>query len=364
MYVPEQGGRRRLIAWIAVGGIVALVMVVIFSTLSGERARESGYGSDLTVTVPKRGSPLTVFTYFYYWYDLPDGSHSGGLTDRPAEPDASYENPEWFKKQFRDMREAGIDVALAAYWGPAEPSSDIGLANMAQAADEMRGEGEEPPLIGLFLDTGLIGQWPLPERDLTEEANQVRFYDLVRNFYNILPRHQWALIDGRPPVWLWGAFFDIKFDRAFFDYISSEFAADFGTKPYIVGEKSWAVAATETDEPAERMPLDDVYAWGAAVLGPQDAGGNIVEVGPGFDERELDRERQLFVDREGGRFYERSLQAAIDSGKPFLAIESWNEFHEAVDIAESEEYGRQYIEITRRYVEQFRAELNADAARR
>ncbi len=35
-------------------------------------------------------------------------------------------------------------------------------------------------------------------------------------------------------------------------------------------------------------------------------------------------------------------------------IETWDEFHEGTDIAESKEYGRQYIGLTRKYSERFK----------
>ena len=38
----------------------------------------------------------------------------------------------------------------------------------------------------------------------------------------------------------------------------------------------------------------------------------------------------------------------------FVMVETWNEFHEGTDIAESREYGRQYIELTRKYSELFK----------
>jgi hypothetical protein len=37
-----------------------------------------------------------------------------------------------------------------------------------------------------------------------------------------------------------------------------------------------------------------------------------------------------------------------------VIIETWNEFHEGTSIAESREHGRQYIDLTRKFVEQFR----------
>ena len=48
------------------------------------------------------------------------------------------------------------------------------------------------------------------------------------------------------------------------------------------------------------------------------------------------------------------LQAAVASGRTIMAIETWNELGEATGILETVEYGRQYIDMTRRYVDQFK----------
>jgi hypothetical protein len=107
------------------------------------------------------------------------------------------------------------------------------------------------------------------------------------------------------------------------------------------------------------MMIDGLYGWGAAITGFVKNSGDVAEVGPGYDERELTGPGRTgrFTDREGGRFYEQSLQAAVTSGRRLMAIETWNEFHEASDIADSTEYGRQYIRLTRRYVDKFKAQI-------
>jgi len=35
-------------------------------------------------------------------------------------------------------------------------------------------------------------------------------------------------------------------------------------------------------------------------------------------------------------------------------IETWSEFHEGTEICETKEYGRQYIELTRKYSDMFK----------
>lgn len=340
------------------GTMLLLVTIILTITSCGDRD-----GADIEPSIANstpNGEPHEPFvaTYFYYWYDLPDGPHSTELTDRPADPGASYKNSDWFKKQLTDMSAAGIDVALAVYWGEAEPSSDIGLGNMAEAYDQLQAEGQPTPAIAMFLDTGVIGQWPPAERDLTRPGQQERVYSMIRTFYEILPEHQWMIVDGRPLVWLWAAFFDIKFDRSFFDYVISNFEDDFGVRPYIVGEEIWRLARTDSGvDSSEEMPLDDFYIWGAALEGFRSPPGGIAEIGPGYDERELagPGRSSRHRDRDDGNFYEGSFLQAIESGASVIAIETWNEFHEASDIADSVEFGRQYIDLTRQYVELFKS---------
>ncbi len=331
-------------------------MLLLLATLSHPR-RHPTAPSSIEPALSSAQPPL-VFTYFYYWYDLPDGAHSTALTDHPVDPSASFRRVDWMGQQLIDMRDAGIDVALAVYWGDEEPSSDVGLANLVQAARQLRAEGERTPGIGLFLDTGLIGRWSYDQRDLRTPENRDRFYALVRRFYQAVPREMWGTIDGRPVLWLWGSWLDIRFDQRLFDDVYTRFEADFGVRPYIVADNSWRYAIgtgfmgrISVDRGAP-ISVDDFYSWGGAIEGYREEGGNVAEIGPGYDERRLggsaDRTGR-YVPRDGGATYRAAWEAALASGKRFIAIETWNEFHEASDIADSREYGRTYIEITREY---------------
>ncbi len=347
---------------VRLAGPLFLILLGVAMTSCGDNDVSGPSGNSGTAT-PDASATATavgplVATYFYYWYDLPDGPHSTELTDRPTEADASYKSVDWFEKQFLDMRDAGIDVALAVYWGRIEPSSDVGLANMATAYDQIDARGESSPAIAMFLDTGAIGQWPVSQRDLTRPENQERVYSMIRTFYEIVPQHQWLILDGRPLVWLWAAWFDITFDQSFFDYVISSFESDFGVRPYIVGEEVWRLAVTSGGvDPSQQMPLDDFYIWGASLTGFVDPPGGVAQIGPGFDERELAGAGRSgrYREREDGEFYELSFEQAIQSGSWIIAIETWNEFHEASDIADSVEFGREYIDLTREWVDRFKA---------
>ena len=356
--------RRRRLRWVvaAATAIGVVFLMLAFVAAAANRAKGPERASPGARVLSKE-QPQIVFSYFYYWYDLPDGPHSTALTDHPTDPAASYRDVAWMQEQLSDMEDAGIDSALAVYWGDEEPSSDSGLANLVAAATALRAEGRAPPRIGLFLDTGLIGRWPEPDRDLRKDENRARVYELVKRFYTAVPRDQWATVEGRPVFWLWGSWLNIRFDQGFFDYVSRRLEQDFQTTPYIVADNSWRYAigsgffgGTEVDK-SQPIRVDDFYSWGASITGYRDEGGNIAQIGPGYDERQLkgsDRTGRNTA-RANGSFYRRSWEAAIASGKRFVAIETWDEFHEASDIADSEEYGRQYIDLTRQYAERFKS---------
>ena len=213
----------------------------------------------------------------------------------------------------------------------------------------------------MFYDTGLIASWPVDERDLTKRVNQERFYQPIRQFHALLPRDQWVTIDGRPVIWFWATWVGILFDQEVIDHVRARFTEDYGVAPFIVLEQSWRRPLLRDSFGVPhltngRVTADEFYEWGAALLGYRAPSG-IAQVGPGYDERPLggpSREGR-YREREDGTFYANQWEAALASTRRLLAIETWNEFHEATNVADSVEYGRQYIDLTRSYTDRWRA---------
>jgi len=302
-----------------------------------------------------------VFTYYFYWYDSQTGGHlqpSSLHTHFPAGEQPSWRSVEWQQKQLSDMTYAGIDVALAVYWGfdrPQDVWSTAGLDVLAQAGRMITQRGGKAPRIGMFLDTSIVDM-----RDLTSTGGQQWFYANFKDFFTRIPRDQWALIDGRPIAFLFTSDFTAAMNQSTFDYVYQHFESDFGVRPYIVREVSWdsPILRWERGErvrdTAHPIRTENRYLWGAAIHGYNDCCG-VAAVGPGFDDRGLAGRSGTFTDRESGAFYERTFQAAIRSGKPYVVIETWNEFHEASGIAEAQEYGRAYLDLTRQLTARFRA---------
>jgi hypothetical protein len=147
-------------------------------------------------------------------------------------------------------------------------------------------------------------------------------------------------MDGRPIIVLYSASFARAHNQGCIDFVKSEFPRQFGGRvPYIIRELSWRVKA------------DNIYAWGGAIH-PNFLGA--AEIGPGYDHSAVPGRAPLVVSREGGKFYEKAWLKVLRRAPRIVILETWNEFHEGSSIAESREHGRQYIDLTRKLVEQFR----------
>lgn len=297
-----------------------------------------------------------VGTYYFYWYDIETRSHiidhdgTDAQTTHPATlEDFSYKSVHWHKLQLRDMEAAGIDAALPVFWGaPSEQETNAGLhwsyaglPPMVQAREELLQEGRKPPRIGLFYDTSTLqwNRWGY-HADLTSDYGRHWFYATIRDFFSCIPPRHWAMIEGKPIVLLYSAGFATKWDQSVIDYAKEQFPKEFGgCVPWIAPQDSWGVKG------------DSTCAWGGA-LGFRNPG--IGEIGPGYDHSAVPGRTPLVRDREGGRFYEESWLKFLRRPTHFVMIETWNEFHEGTDIAESKEYGRQYIELTRKYADRFK----------
>jgi hypothetical protein len=309
-------------------------------------------------------------TYYFYWHDLTDPDRRGRFQGRfHAPPDPAHYSfllTETHQREFGDMLAAGLDFVLPVYWGepghpgrttgPTSPNywSTEGIPAMVEALDRNQAAGGKPLQIGMFYDTTILAN-----ADLTTPSGREYFYVNVRDFYSRIPPRYWAAVDNRPIVWLYDTIWISRFDQSSLDYLSERFAQDFGgLRPFIVRESQWQ--QSKGIDPPTPVTSDGLYAWGAAPFGFNTSPElTIAEVGPGFKNTQYctgGPERNCFdTDRQGGAYYEHQLQQAVASGRHVLAAETWNEFSEGTDIQETVETGRQYIDLTRRYVDQFKA---------
>ncbi len=313
--------------------------------------------SDFAEAKTFRSNDRIVGTYYFYWYDSPSKSHimdgdgTDALTTHPPTLDGlSWKSVAWHRRQLEDMIAAGIDVVLPVFWGaPSEQSTKAhlhwsyeGLPPLVQAREELLRAGKLPPRIGLFYDTSTLRYNAWGEHiDLTTDRGRQWFYATVRDFFSLVPPKHWAMIDEKPIVLLYSAAFAKNHDQSVVEHLKSEFPKQFGGRvPWLAREVSWHVKA------------DSVVAWGGA-LGLKNPGG-VASVGPGYDHSAVPGRTPLIVERRGGAFYEEQWLKLLRRPANFVMVETWNEWHEGTDVAESKEYGRRYIELTRKYSDLFK----------
>lgn len=348
-----------------------LLHIVLFAALGADLPADFKLspppGSFVSKTQPDRsasgrfaaGTPLIATSYFY-WYDeatkahLIDGDGSDALTEHPPTlKGLSYNNVAWHRQQLSDMTAANIDVVLPVYWGgphTSETWSDLGLPKLVAARQKLLGEDKRPPAIGMFYDTSTLRHNRKGYHvDLTTPAGQRWFYGTIRNFFSLVPVRHRAYVDGKPLVLLYSHSFAKQVDGKLFPAVRRMFRAEFGTDLYLVKMRGWPGKA------------DSQYQWGAA-LDPQIL--DTAAIGPGYDHSAVPGRSPLVRKREEGRFYRfgwSRLLAMDPARRPWLVhLETWNEFHEGTEICETAEFGRKYIDLTRRYAKLFHAREHLD----
>ncbi|GEM_PF-3087554 len=323
-------------------------------------------GLDASRATSFSSSDKLAMTYLFYWYDKNTNLHvlqsddKDYLKDHPPtldNPDFSYTSVAWFEKQLKDMNGAGIDVVLPVYWGfpidkqSANPSnhdnelstatnnawSNIGLTNLVQAARNLNAQGIKTPKIGMFYDTSTLYFNDVRRMNLKLDSDRPFFWGTVRDFWSQIPPELWAQIDGKPVTATFSSNFAVDYDQGAFDYLRGQFRQHFGGKEiYLINHVSWNGISSE-------KTTDWGTTRGITING-------VVQVGAGYDDSLAPGRGPSIRARDNGKFYSANWDAAIKSGKKIIIVETWNEFHEASDIAESKEYGRQYINLTKQFV--------------
>ena len=308
--------------------------------------------------------PCTVATHYFYWYHWP--------TEHFAEPGApgreghcrhflapetvSYRSVDWHERNFRDMAAANIDVALPVYWGapgayerPGLAFSRVGLSPMVAALDRLAAAGTATPKLGLFYDTSTLandvrGAKPRGGKtDLTSSDGLDLFCTTILDYFAAVPKQHWARHRGGALVVLYVSGFASNWNEHVGDILRERFAQRFdGDKVCLVADESWG-----------QLGQDLTTAWGAALWGPK-VHDQVVQIGPGYDDRPVPGRHTPVREREQGAFYDYSWQHALQAKPELVLLETWNEMHEGTEICPTREAGREYLERTRDWIAKLR----------
>ncbi|GAC1545542.1 MAG: hypothetical protein NVS2B7_20320 [Herpetosiphon sp.] len=310
---------------------------------------------------------MTVATYFFYWYDCPQTRCDVASVPvvppgwQSPLPEGGYEtttNPRWFEREVRQMKEAGVQVALPVNWG-AYPDGAFG-ADRLQGLVAANTQQGKPLKIGLFDDTSSeSAEWNdyqddhevngsnyrlKPEIPLADARSGFFFFDRkIAPFFRLVPRDQWALVQNRPLIVVYTAqcCSGLEHAGALWRSVKDAFQHEFGVMPWLVLEDTWWSDAAQ-HPPAGLPSVADVadgrYGWGAALTGTQTRGVNgwtTTAVGPGFDNAHAPGVGPADVHKRGrndGRVWQHDLQA-VPPATDLLLLETWNEWLEGTSIA-------------------------------
>lgn len=319
-----------------------------------------------------------IATYYFFWYSVLTGEHianpngSDSLTDHPIGADISpvlnyrldasaqaaqsylnrpparylappiappfaYQSSDWHAQQMHEITSYYIDMILPIYWGLPGTNdwNHIGLRALDAGMDALEIQNHVLPKVGLFFDTSIIAGW-----NLSDPTRKELFYEVIRDFYSLVKPKRWARFNNRVPVWLYTSYFPAHIDSSVFSYASNRFAQDFGGKTlFFVGDTGWRNAG---------CPVDLIYGWGGAVS-PQLF--DVTAIGPGFNNAAavvFDNRSYLYADRgvTGNKKLARDWVTAHQHGRPLIALETWNEYHEGTGIAPTVEWGYTDYHIT------------------
>ena len=299
-----------------------------------------------------------VMTYYYYWYDEASLDDPALSQRPPADPPLDWRSVAWHERQLADMASAGVDVALAVYWGDTATWSLDGLAPMVEARERLLAAGFRPPAIGLFFDTNMYAMI-LPERPGLNDLTTDDGLDMPRRPDRRLLRSRPALPPcprRRPPPHLLLArrhrrrrHVQVRrphlrqphrpHRRRATASASTSPSSTAGVEAAQAGQRrAWRHRRLPLGRRPQRPPLRGPHRRRRPRLRRHAASSGR----PGYTRERTD-----------GGTYSRDMRQAVMSGTTWLLLETWNELWEGTAIAETEETGRTYLGITARYTALF-----------
>jgi len=298
----------------------ALVLLVLFSHPALLRADQ----------------PPRVFAFYYAWFDeqtwTPDH-----VADMPAETYVSRD-PGVISRHIDQASGAGIDAFVVSWLGPGNPTDE----RFKMMLDLAGGKG--------FSAT------------IDFEANRYGSRDALVNALlyvrdQLMPHGAFARVNGKPILFFWR-----EQARSVDEWTQIRNAVDpqhdqiwiaegvnIAYQRVFDGHHLYSIAWS----PDVNYTLND---WSKRV---RRAGADklwVATVMPGYDDTRTTRADKFARQRDGGNFYRAAWNAALATRPDLLIINSWNEWVEGSMIEPGATYGNLYLDLTREYAAQFKAQ--------
>ena len=286
-----------------------------------------------------------VLAFYYPWYGTPKGPsarwvhwdprrRSYGVTHTPRGGYYDCQDEKVLERQIRLAKQAGIDGFICSWWGVGSFEDQVfeKLCKLAERENFQLSLYYEVATSTRQIQKDMRYIWQKYARSaafLKIQGLPVIFvYARVLSRFQPEQIHQ-ALVQAKlqKKLWLVADSFDFRYLGVF--------------------------RGLHTYNPLNRFHYGAIYRRVARCLRP--AGYlSCATVIPGYDDTAI-RTPGLVIEREEGMLYWRWWQQAIQSQVDWVIITSFNEWHEGTEIEPSREWGEQYLQMTRKFAQQFKS---------
>lgn len=286
-----------------------------------------------------------VLAFYYTWFDENTWSYDR-LSDLPAQTYVSRDRGV-MGRHIDQAKAAGIDGLLVAWYGPGgDNQTEPNLAAMLEEAAARNFkigilfETDSPFLGSPGAIAGALGH------ALSVHANHPAF----------------LRVDGRPVIFFWRpTIYGVESWRSIRNQVDPGYGSLWiaeGVNPaYMAIFDGHHLYSNTWNPPADLDATNQKFArW--VNQARQDYGSYkfwVATVMPGYNDVRIRPGSGFAKDREGGAYYERSWQAAINSQPNWVVITSFNEWPEGTYIEPSAAFGDQYLQLTGHWSQQFKA---------
>ena len=303
------------------------------------------YSINLASPHAQSSSDPLVLAFYYTWFDENTWSYDR-LSDLPAQTYVSRDRGV-MGRHIDQAKAAGIDALIVAWYGPGgDNQTEPNLAAMLEEAAARNFkigilfETDSPFLGSADAISGALGH------ALSVHANHPAFFR----------------VDGRPVIFFWRpTIYGVETWRNIRNQVDAGYSSTWiaeGVNPaYMAVFDGHHLYSNTWNPPSDLGAINQKFArW---VNGARQDFGSykywVATVMPGYNDVRIRPGSGFAQDREGGAYYERSWQAAIGSQPNWIVITSFNEWPEGTYIEPSAAFGDQYLQLTGRWSQQFKA---------
>jgi len=326
----------------------------------------SALKSVLPLTGQVQSNAKMLWAFYYQWYSVP--WNTAILQDQPQSGYYNSDDPALIAQHILQAKSAGIDGFIASWWGPPQKPDP------------------PPSALDMLLDQAQLQNFSVIINFETLEFDPVTGVGTPRDEATILAWLRYAIphfgshpaylkVNGKPVFVLWASttvsnsswqnIFDqlktIGMEAVFIAMFNGEYPALNGLE-FFDGMHTYNILAVIQRNDQVPTILSQTYATtGRAVryypLLADSPTPKIwaATVQPGYDDHLIPGRQSPILPRENGALYRSTFEAAMNSDPDWIFITTWNEWWEHTYIEPSQNYGDQYLQITREYAEKWKA---------